>query len=121
MSKRGAVKLTGVGKSFGPTSVLREVDLEIRPGEFFSLLGPSGSGKTTTLRIIAGLETATEGYVYLDGVDATLLPPGDRDVAMVFQSYALYPHMTVFNNIAFPFSIELFAAMSSLRSGVSTP
>ena len=102
MSKRGAVKLTGVGKSFGPTSVLREIDLEIRPGEFFSLLGPSGSGKTTTLRIIAGLETATEGYVYLDGVDATLLPPGDRDVAMVFQSYALYPHMTVFNNIAFP-------------------
>ena len=102
MSKRGAVKLAGVGKSFGQISVLRDVDLEIRPGEFFSLLGPSGSGKTTTLRIIAGLETATEGFVHLDGVDATLLPPGDRDVAMVFQSYALYPHMTVFDNIAFP-------------------
>ena len=102
MSKRGAVKLAGVGKSFGATKVLQEVDLSIRPGEFFSLLGPSGSGKTTTLRIIAGLETATEGFVHLDGVDATLLPPGDRDVAMVFQSYALYPHMTVFDNIAFP-------------------
>ena len=100
--KRGEVKLSGVGKSFGQTRVLRDVDLDIRPGEFFSLLGPSGSGKTTTLRIIAGLETATEGFVHLDGVDATLLPPGDRDVAMVFQSYALYPHMTVFDNIAFP-------------------
>ena len=99
---KGAVTLTSVGKSFGATSVLREVNLEIRPGEFFSLLGPSGSGKTTTLRIIAGLETATEGQVYLGGADATLLPPGDRDVAMVFQSYALYPHMTVFDNIAFP-------------------
>ena len=102
MTRRGEVRLAGVGKSFGETAVLRDVDLEIRPGEFFSLLGPSGSGKTTTLRIIAGLETASHGQVYLDGTDATLLPPGDRDVAMVFQSYALYPHMTVFDNIAFP-------------------
>ncbi len=102
MTRRGEVRLTGVGKSFGETAVLRDVDLEIRPGEFFSLLGPSGSGKTTTLRIIAGLETASHGQVYLDGTDATLAPPGDRDVAMVFQSYALYPHMTVFDNIAFP-------------------
>jgi ABC-type sugar transport system ATPase subunit len=102
MTRRGEVKLAGVGKSFGDTNVLRDVDLEIRPGEFFSLLGPSGSGKTTTLRIIAGLETATHGFVYLDGADATLAPPGDRDVAMVFQSYALYPHMSVAQNIAFP-------------------
>jgi ABC-type sugar transport system ATPase subunit len=99
---KGQVLLKGIGKSFGETKVLREVELEIRPGEFFSLLGPSGSGKTTTLRIIAGLEIATEGTVLLDGRDATLLPPGDRDVAMVFQSYALYPHMSVFDNIAFP-------------------
>jgi ABC-type sugar transport system ATPase subunit len=99
---KGAVTLAGIGKSFGPTRVLEGVALDIRPGEFFSLLGPSGSGKTTTLRIIAGLETATEGIVTIDGRDATLLPPGDRDVAMVFQSYALYPHMTVFENIAFP-------------------
>ena len=101
-SRKGEVVLKGVGKSFGETRVLRDVDLAIQPGEFFSLLGPSGSGKTTTLRILAGLETATEGSVLLDGRDATLLPPGDRDVAMVFQSYALYPHMTVFENIAFP-------------------
>ena len=99
---RGEVRLSGVGKHFGETRVLRDVELDIRPGEFFSLLGPSGSGKTTTLRIIAGLEVATEGHVWLDGTDATLLPPGDRDVAMVFQSYALYPHMTVRENIAFP-------------------
>ncbi|HWQ38749.1 MAG TPA: ABC transporter ATP-binding protein, partial [Burkholderiales bacterium] len=102
MTRRGEVKLVGVGKSFHDITVLKDVNLEIRPGEFFSLLGPSGSGKTTTLRIIAGLEIATEGSVYLDGRDATLLPPADRDVAMVFQSYALYPHMTVFDNIAFP-------------------
>ena len=102
MSRRGAVRLAGVGKSFGDTRVLSDVRLDIRPGEFFSLLGPSGSGKTTTLRIVAGLETATEGSVHIDDVDATLLPPGDRDIAMVFQSYALYPHMTVYENIAFP-------------------
>jgi multiple sugar transport system ATP-binding protein len=102
MSGRGHVRLTGVGKSFGAVNVLRAVDLEVRPGEFFALLGPSGSGKTTTLRIVAGLETATEGEVLLDGRDVTVTPPGDRDVAMVFQSYALYPHMTVFENIAFP-------------------
>ena len=99
---KGEVRLDGVGKSFGDVAVLKDVNLQINPGEFFSLLGPSGSGKTTTLRIVAGLETATEGTVLLDGRDATLLPPGDRDVAMVFQSYALYPHMSVFDNIAFP-------------------
>jgi ABC-type sugar transport system ATPase subunit len=99
---KGQVILEGVAKSFGDTQVLKRININIRPGEFFSLLGPSGSGKTTTLRIIAGLETATIGRVWLDGTDATLLPPGDRDVAMVFQSYALYPHMTVFDNIAFP-------------------
>jgi len=115
MSGKGAVRLSGVGKSFGETRVLRDVALDIRPGEFFSLLGPSGSGKTTTLRILAGLETATEGQVLLDGADATLLPPGDRDVAMVFQSYALYPHMTVAENIAFPLKmIRTPAAQAAL-------
>ena len=102
MTKRGHVNLTDIGKSFGSVHVLRDVMLEILPGEFFTFLGPSGSGKTTTLRIIAGLEIATKGRVLIDGVDVTLLPPGDRDVAMVFQSYALYPHMSVFDNIAFP-------------------
>jgi ABC-type lipoprotein export system ATPase subunit len=74
----------------------------IEPGEFFVLLGPSGSGKTTTLRILAGLETVSAGRVLMDGADVTTLEPGERDVAMVFQSYALYPHMTVAQNIGFP-------------------
>jgi ABC-type sugar transport system ATPase subunit len=81
---------------------LHGIDLEIEPGEFFALLGPSGSGKTTTLRIIAGLEETSGGSVFIDGEDVTHTEPGDRDVAMVFQSYALYPHMNVFQNIAFP-------------------
>jgi multiple sugar transport system ATP-binding protein len=82
--------------------VLHGVDLVIEPGEFFVLLGPSGSGKTTTLRILAGLESVSAGRVLMDGVDVTTQEPGERDVAMVFQSYALYPHMTVAQNIGFP-------------------
>lgn len=102
MTGRGHLQLAGIAKSFGAVDVLRRVDLEVYPGEFFALLGPSGSGKTTTLRIIAGLEVATEGQVLFDGRDVTLVPPGERDVAMVFQSYALYPHMSVGQNIGFP-------------------
>ena len=89
-------------KRYGSTIVLHEVDLAIEPGEFFVLLGPSGSGKTTTLRILAGLEEVSAGRVLMDGVDVTTREPGARDVAMVFQSYALYPHMTVGQNIGFP-------------------
>ena len=102
MSLNGAVTLAGVGKRFGNYTALHKIDLDIRPGEFFALLGPSGSGKTTTLRIIAGLETPDSGQVVIDGRNVTHLAPGDRDAAMVFQSYALYPHMTVAENIGFP-------------------
>jgi len=98
----GSVRLEGVVKRHGATTVLHGIDLEIRPGEFFVLLGPSGSGKTTTLRILAGLETVSAGRVLMDGADVTAQEPGERDVAMVFQSYALYPHMTVGQNIGFP-------------------
>ncbi len=98
----GGVRLEGVVKRHGATTVLHGVDLAIAPGEFFVLLGPSGSGKTTTLRILAGLESVSEGRVLMDGVDVTTQQPGERDVAMVFQSYALYPHMTVAENIGFP-------------------
>ena len=99
---KGSVQLHGVVKRHGTTTVLHGVDLAIEPGEFFVLLGPSGSGKTTTLRILAGLEAVSDGRVLMDGTDVTLAEPGERDVAMVFQSYALYPHMTVAQNIAFP-------------------
>ena len=95
------LELRGVTKSFGKTQVLESVDLDISPREFIAFLGPSGSGKTTLLRIIAGLETADTGKVTLDDRRIDRLGPGERDVAMVFQSYALYPHMTVRENMAF--------------------
>jgi ABC-type sugar transport system ATPase subunit len=101
MSAIGSVSLRDVVKTHGPVVALESLDLDIRPGEFFALLGPSGSGKTTTLRIVAGLDQADRGTVTIDGRDVTRLQPGDRDVAMVFQSYALYPHMTVAQNIGF--------------------
>ncbi len=102
MSHVGRVVMQGVVKRHGAFTALHGVDLDIRPGEFFALLGPSGSGKTTTLRILAGLEAVDAGHVLLDEVDMTHAAPGERDVAMVFQSYALYPHMTVAENIGFP-------------------
>ncbi|MGP3972130.1 ABC transporter ATP-binding protein [Streptomyces sp. 6N223] len=85
---------------------LEGIDLTIHDGEFFALLGPSGCGKTTLLRTIAGLETATSGTIHLGGRDVTPLPPGRRNVAMVFQDYALFPHMTVADNIAYPLRIQ---------------
>ncbi len=102
MSQLGRVQLQGVVKKHGSFVALQGIDLNIQPGEFFALLGPSGSGKTTTLRILAGLESVNEGRVLLDDINVTHAQPGERDVAMVFQSYALYPHMTVGENIAFP-------------------
>jgi ABC-type sugar transport system ATPase subunit len=96
------VHMRGVVKRHGNFTALHGIDLAIEPGEFFALLGPSGSGKTTTLRILAGLEDVNEGHVFIDDQDVTHSEPGARDVAMVFQSYALYPHMTVGENIGFP-------------------
>ena len=93
--QRRSVRLEGIVKRHGAITVLHGIDLAIEPGEFFALLGPSGSGKTTTLRILAGLEPVNAGRVLMDGADVTDREPGERDVAMVFQSYALYPHMTV--------------------------
>jgi ABC-type sugar transport system ATPase subunit len=101
-SRPSRVQIEGIVKQHGATTVLHGVDLAIEPGEFFVLLGPSGSGKTTTLRILAGLEAVSAGRVLMDGVDVTTTEPGARDVAMVFQSYALYPHMTVEQNVGFP-------------------
>ncbi len=95
------VRLSGLRKAFGEVKAVDGVDLEIRAGEFFSLLGPSGCGKTTTLRMIGGFELPTEGRIELGGQDITTEPPEKRPVNMVFQSYALFPHLTVFENIAF--------------------
>jgi ABC-type sugar transport system ATPase subunit len=91
----------GIKKAFGTTPILRGVDLEIPEGAFAVLVGPSGCGKSTLLRLVAGLEQADEGTIRLAGRDVTELPPRDRDIAMVFQSYALYPHLTVRDNLAF--------------------
>ena len=100
-----AIELHGVVKEFRShgevVTAVRDLDVAIAEGEFFSLLGPSGCGKTTTMRMVAGFEEPTAGTVYLHGTDVTNVPPHKRDVNMVFQSYALFPHMTVFDNVAF--------------------
>lgn len=95
------LRLVGIKKSYGDNLVVRGVDLEVAPGEFLVMVGPSGCGKTTLLRVIAGLEPVDVGQVFIDDKDFTHVPPRDRDVGMVFQSYALYPHMTVRENLAF--------------------
>jgi len=95
------VSLEGIGKRFGATVAVDDVTLTVEPGELVTLLGPSGCGKTTTLRIVAGLETPTHGRVHIGADDVTDLPPHARDVSMVFQSYALFPHLTVFENVAY--------------------
>ena len=97
-----AIRLQNVRKVYPNGYVAaRGLDLEIANGEFIVLVGPSGCGKSTTLRMVAGLETPTEGSIWLGGRDVTDLPPQQRDVAMVFQTYALYPHKTVRDNLAF--------------------
>ena len=98
----GRIQLKSVTKSFGDVQVIPPLDLTIEDGEFTVFVGPSGCGKSTLLRLIAGLEDITSGSVDIDGADATDVPPAKRGLAMVFQSYALYPHMTVRKNIAFP-------------------
>jgi len=96
------VSIRKLCKTFGAIAAVRDLDLEIAEGEFVSLLGPSGCGKTTTLRMLAGLDFPTSGTINIGGRVVNDLPPGKRDIAMVFQSYALYPHMTVGENIAYP-------------------
>nr|WP_316656332.1 sn-glycerol-3-phosphate ABC transporter ATP-binding protein UgpC [uncultured Gellertiella sp.] len=102
----GQLNLNSVRKVFGSYEVLAGVDLDVADGEFVVFVGPSGCGKSTLLRMIAGLEDATGGDIVIDGVRVNDLPPVRRGIAMVFQSYALYPHMSVFENIAFPLRVE---------------
>src|ERR1700734_1258729 len=96
----GSIELSQLTKRFSETAV-DNIDLTVASGEFFSLLGPSGCGKTTTLRLIAGFEQPTSGQILLDGVDVSGVPPHRRNVNTVFQSYALFPFLTVFDNVAF--------------------
>ena len=104
-----AVRLEGVEKRYGDVVAVDGIDLDVRDGEFFSMLGPSGSGKTTMLRMIAGFELPTAGRVLLHGADVTTVPPFDRDVNTVFQDYALFPHMTVGDNVAYGLMVRKVA------------
>ena len=100
------ISLTDIHKSFGSVEVVKGLNLDVEDGEFLVLLGASGSGKTTALRMIAGLETVSAGRIAIGGRDVTDVLPKYRDLAMVFQSYALYPHKTVFANIAYPLTVR---------------
>ena len=103
------LEFRGVTKRFGRTSVAEDVTLTVERGEFFVILGPSGEGKSTLLRIVAGIEAPDSGRVLIDGRDVTDDPPNKRNVAMVFQNYALYPNLNVYKNIAFPLKMRLFS------------
>lgn len=100
------VEFKGVSKEFGGVKAVNNVDLEVRDGELLVLLGPSGSGKTTLMRLCAGLERLTNGKIVVDGKEINDLPPRKREIAMVFQTYALYPHKSVYDNIAFPLKVQ---------------
>ena len=107
------IELRNISKRWGNTTVVNKLNLTVTDREFLVLLGPSGCGKTTTMRMIAGLEEVTEGDIFVDGKRVNDLDPKDRDVAMVFQSYALYPNQSVFENIRFPLKVRRAASFSS--------
>jgi len=110
MSKSG-IQLKNIELSFGNTKVIKNISMDIKNGEFFSFLGPSGCGKSTLLRLIAGFETCQKGQIIIEGKDITKLPPWERKVGMVFQSYALWPHMTIRQNIEFGLKEQKFDMM----------
>ena len=101
-----AVVFQDVSKSFGQVNAVRELNFNIEPGQLITLLGPSGCGKTTTLRLIAGLEMVSKGKIFIGDKDVTHVSASDRDVSMVFQSYALFPHMNVFQNVSYGLTIS---------------
>src|ERR1044072_8862284 len=103
---RAAIVLESVSKRFGGVGAVDDVSIQIREGEFFSLLGPSGCGKTTTLRLVAGFELPDAGRILLQGDDVTTVPANKRPVNMVFQQYALFPHMSVYDNVAFGLKVK---------------
>ena len=114
------VRLAGLRKDFGPVVAVDSIDLDIDDGEFFAMLGPSGSGKTTVLRMIAGFETPTAGRIELGGSDATRVPPFRRNVNTVFQDYALFPHMSVAENVAYGLMIRKVGRRERARAALAT-
>src|SRR3954467_6280525 len=96
-----AIEFRGVSRAFGDVRAVDDVSFSIEPGEFFAMLGPSGSGKTTCLRLVAGFDLPDAGQVLLDGADVSVVPPYERNVNTVFQDYALFPHMSVLENVAY--------------------
>lgn len=111
-----SISLKNIRKSFGNVQAVRDLSLEIADGEFVALLGPSGCGKTTTLRMLSGLEVPDSGTIMIDSRDVTNLPPRNRDVAMVFQDYALYPHMSIHDNIGYPLKVRGIAKQTITES-----
>lgn len=116
--KKVSVQCRGIGLSYGSTEVLKGLDLDIHPGEFFALLGPSGSGKSTLLRVMAGFASPQRGQLLIDGVDISAKPAWERQVGMVFQNYALWPHLSVWDNVAFGL-VERKLSAAVIRSKVA--
>ncbi len=113
------LKLSGIVKNFGAVRVLHGIDLTVQDGEMIVIVGASGCGKSTLLRIVAGLERSTGGTVLIDDRDVTALEPAARDIAMVFQNYALYPHMRVFDNMAY--GLRCARKSSACNAGLASP
>src|SRR3546814_581742 len=109
VSAKGSIRFQNISKRYGELTVVDDVNLDIRPGEFFSLLGPSGSGKTTTLMMLAGFAAPDSGRIMLNGKDIVHLSPQGRNLGMVFQNYALFPHMTVLENVMFPLKVRKYS------------
>jgi putative spermidine/putrescine transport system ATP-binding protein len=107
------LEMVGLRKDFGPVTAVRDLDLTIEPGEFYTLLGPSGSGKTTVLRMIAGFEAPSAGHIVIDGREVSSLPPGERDLGVVLQHYALFPHMDVAHNVGYPLRMRRLSRRES--------
>ena len=115
VNRRGSIRFRNITKKYGDLTVVDGIDLDIKPGEFFSLLGPSGSGKTTTLMMLAGFAVPDAGQIMLDDRDISRLSPQERNLGMVFQNYALFPHMSVLENVMFPLKVRKFSSKDCLE------